>query len=64
MGMIIAEVTHPHAGNLAVGRGAFARPAYREEEEGEEIEDIGKGRVEAVVVRSVIVADFVQASDC
>lgn len=63
MGMIIAEVTHPHAGNLAVGRGAFARPAYREEEEGEEIEDIGKGRIEAVVVRSVIVADFVQASD-
>ena len=60
MGMIIAEVTHPHAGNLAVGRGAFARPAYREEEEGEEIEDIGKGRIEAVVVRSVIVADFVQ----
>lgn len=39
------KVTHPHAGNLAVSSGTFARPAYGEVEEGEEVEDIGKGRV-------------------
>ncbi len=60
---IVVTMTHPHTGNLTVGGRAFARPADGEEEQGEEVEDICEGRVETVVVRGVIVADFVQASD-
>lgn len=56
-------VTHPHARNLAVGGGAFARPSDSEVEEGEEVEDIGEGSVESIVVCGMIVADFIKTGD-
>ena len=62
--MTRAEVTHPHARDLAVGRGALARLADGEKEQREEVEDVGKRRVEAVVIRRVVIADFVQARHC
>lgn len=55
--------THPHAGNLAVRSRTFARPTYGEVEEGEEVEDVGEGRVQAVVVCGVIIADFIKTGD-
>lgn len=57
------KMTHPHTCDLAVGSGTFARPADGKVEEGEEIEDVGEGRVQAVVVRGMIVADFIQSGD-
>ena len=56
--------THPHARDLAVGRGRLLRPADREKEEGQEVEYVRERRVEAVVVRSMVIADLVQARYC
>ena len=56
--------THPHARDLAVRRGRLPGPADREKEEGQEVEYVREGGVEAVVVRGVVIADLVQARYC
>ena len=60
----IALGTHPHTRDLAVRSRAFPRLADGEEEEGEEVEDVGEQRVEAVVVRDIVLADVVELRDC
>ena len=56
--------THPHTGNLAVSCRAFSRFADGEIEERQEVEDIGKRGVQAVVVDRMVVPDLIQARHC
>ena len=57
-------MTHPHARDLTISRGAFARLPNSQEKEREKVEDVRERGVQAVVIRSVVIANFVQASDC
>lgn len=60
----IVTRTHPHTGNLAICRRAFPRFTYGEVKQRKEIEDIGKCRVQTVVVDCVVVSYFIEAGDC
>ena len=57
-------MTHPHARDLTISRGAFARLPNSQEKEREKVEDVRERGVQAIVIRSVVIANFVQASDC
>lgn len=60
---VIRDVTrtHPYAGNLTVCRRAFPGFAYREVEQGEQVEDIGEGSVQSVIIDPMVVSYLIEA---